>query len=183
MRYITTIRATIEVNVDVEFEFDNRFGQAVIVSSRVSPNNDVSPRKLQAAMRPGDFSELDKVAKSSIQRDFLDKCQAYQKKHYTEFPDKAIRSAPFPAPTWESLIRTAQGMYCMIPVSMVTSALKGLSILFEPVMSRVPTVYIWNADINVNEFDQIAEKKELMNNPQMHINTDEGCLCLQWKIE
>lgn len=181
MRSKTTIKVVLAVNVDVEVEFDNLTGQAAIVSSAVSDKNIVTPRTLYAAMKSGDYSNLDALAKEKISQQFIERCTPYSGKHYSEFPDEAIRSVPVPAPTWERVMRSIMGTYCTIPISMITKQLGGMKLYFEPVMSKVPTVYVWNADINVNEFEKAVAQKAAINNPEMYVNSDEGSLCLRWK--
>ena len=173
------IKTKLVVNVDVEVGYDMLAGQAYITHARMSDKNFISVRDVYESMSSGDLSKLDLLAMDSLREDFVAKCEPYAGKHYAEFPAEEIRSVPMHAAAWERTLRSVTGVYCMVPAAAVVKALSGICILLEPVLSRVPTAYVWDLHRGSEEKQKIRKCLSEINQPEIEECSD-GSIRLRW---
>jgi hypothetical protein len=142
MRGTTTIRLKVEVEVEVDFEYDGRFRQASIVAARLDESrNPLTPRMVYGAMVSGDYHKLDKEAFMSLSNGFVIDTHKYWNSLRKEYPDEEIRSAPLAPSGWHKTMSHFKN--AGLPLSMIVGAAEHLGAMIEPVLCKIPTVYLW----------------------------------------
>lgn len=185
MRAKLKIKLTVPVILEVETEWDKQSCQAVIVKSKISDETLVSPRMVYESMKGSDYSSLDQKARGEFSSLFDAMCESFRGKPTDQLPEDEIRGIPLHPTEWSKCMKLLYGAYITVPVSRVCEAVKDLTskIVIEPVLGRIPTVYIWNVFPEDDVLDRIAARAgEMMKSPQID-RLEEGCLRLRWRSQ
>ena len=179
----TRIKLDVEVNVDVEF--DERSGEVAIVGAHIDPaQNVLTPRQIYRSITPGEYSNLDKLASNKIRKQFSDAARNMASKMRKDFPEGKTLSVPVHPNQWEIEMNRIRD--CGIPVSTVAKLASQTvgHVLLQPVLCRTPTVYIWNADRSkaMSEEKIEAFKNALKSAKAVSVELQEnGSLKATWK--
>jgi len=181
MRTIIIREATIPVKTVLELEYDPLTRQSSIISTSIAENTIVTPRMVYASMKAGDYAEMDAKAQEAVLSQALLKATKYRKENDGRLPEDEIRSAPIPLQQWEKLVIQIIGMANVFPTRLVVDYFNKYAVFAEPVICRVPTVYIWEINAGSGEIDKsMIHVSSQLNNPEIE-KTNEGSLRIQWK--
>lgn len=183
MRTRATVRRklTLELDVDLEVEFASLFREATIISATISDTNIITPRMVHAAMKRGDYSELDSMSIDRIIKRFVDDVSEHQKKSPNKPPDKEIRSVPCHPSRWAEVMRSALRRV-PLPFDMLTKLCGQWGAFIEPVYGPKSCVYLWPAtpaDLLINKSESMMIHLPSLNNPNME-PIDDGSIKLHW---
>lgn len=173
-----SIRTKMSIQIELQVEYDKLAGQSVIMKANISDHNFISVRDVYESMSSGDLTKLDFDTREILKEEFLEKCLPFAGKHYSEFPMEEIRSIPMHANVWENVYRSATGVYCMIPTGALVHLMSGLCVFIEPVLSRVPTAYVWDMVRGSEEKQKVRKIINELNNPDLE--ESEGAIRLRW---
>jgi len=181
MRTIIIKEATIPVKTVLELEYDPLTRQSSIVSASIADNTIITPRKVYSSMKPGDYAGMDAQAQESILSHFLLQVAQYRKTNNGSLPDDEIRSAPIPLQQWEKLMTQAIGVANRFPIKSVVEYFVKFALFAEPVVCKVPTVYLWEIDPGSGEIDKsMIHAYNQLGEPGIE-KTNEGSLRIFWK--
>jgi len=183
MKTRTTVRRklTLELDIDLEVEFSSLFREATVVSAAIAETNIITPRMVHAAMKRGDYSELDSMAIDRILERFVDEVSEHQKKSPNRPPDKEIRSTPCHPSRWVKVMRSVLRQ-APLPFDMLSKLCGQWGAFIEPVYGPKSCVYLWPvtpADMLINKSELMMIHLPSLNNPNME-PIDDGSIKLHW---
>ena len=152
MTVTTRMKLKMPVEVELDVEIDPRTREAIILSARIDPSrNFISPRAVWEVMNGGEYHHLDQLAREAYIDAFIDRTKEYRDVPTSEIPEGVeIRSMPLYSQVWATTMKTARGKNMVgIPMNLVCEALEAIAknekefIMIEPVLCRVPTLYVW----------------------------------------
>lgn len=182
MKARVTTSITLEIDVDLDIEWDRKTLQATILGANISKDNLITPRMVYAAMASGKFNELDKSARGRCIENFRLLVQTAERDGLpSPEPDEEHRGVPMAPQAWARELSVLFGPNNnAVPVQLILSSVDqfGSSILIEPVYCKVPTVYIWNRSRDESVFETIERSAPGMKMPNVK-RMEDGSLCLR----
>jgi hypothetical protein len=136
---------------------------------------------VHAAMKRGDYSELDSMAIDRIINDFCKAVEAHQKKSPNKPPEEEIRSVPCHPSRWVKVMRSVLRR-APLPYEILTKLCGQWEAFIEPVYGPKSCVYLWPvtpADMLINKSESMMVHLPSLNNPNME-PIDDGSIKLHW---
>ena len=174
------LKLTIPVVVEIETDWDRRARQAVVVGGEATQEIPITARLIYEHINPKEFHGLDSRTWDALDAQFRETVEPYREKP-DGLPPGEVRGVAASPKYWADTMKWLYGSYLRMPVPLVLEVLKKLEkdVVLEPVLSTVPTVYIWNVNPANDVLDKIAARAEFMKSPQT-IRMEDGSLQLRW---
>lgn len=182
MRTKITQTLIMPIQVELEVEYCKRSKEASIIGVSIADSNRPTPRAAYAAMQSSQYKEMDTIAHTTLLAECQARMSAYQNSHPNEYPKEEIRSIPLPFPDWSKLMMAISGAHLRIPGQEIHTMTTGFQVFFEHVLSKIPTVYLWDAVPGSGEIQKLKDK--IGNGSAFRCSEpeimEEGSLRLQW---
>ena len=178
----TTIKRKVTLSVDVilEVEYSNLPREAAIVHAKLAEDNMITPRMVNAAMQKGDYASMDTQTHEAILEDAIRQMMEYKDVASSNMPEKEIRSVPIPIGKWERVMTSAAGTRARLPLRLVVEYFGRFKVFAEPVLCRIPTVYIWEIERGSGEIEKsMSNCESSLNHPELK-QMEDGSLRMQW---